>query len=180
MRKNSRIFQTNNLTKSKLIRILTVQLQSLLFICAQNNLHMKKIFGNLLFAAALTIAFTGCDKSDDDGDDITGPSAGAGGSAEVSAYVRNHSGRLIPAARIFIKYGATSFPGEDSTLYDAAYTAGISGHGLGHSHIGGLHQGAYWLYSVGYDSTAAAVVAGDNDVVLETETDIEELNISVE
>lgn len=120
--------------------------------------------------------YTGCAKDDDQPIE-----AGTGGSAEISAYVRHHENQnLIAGARIFVKFGASSFPGADTTLYDAVYTCGSTGHGLGHAHIEGMHHGAYWLYAVGYDSTTATVVTGDNDIVLETETDIEEITVSVE
>jgi hypothetical protein len=81
---------------------------------------MKRLLGALLLSATLITVYTGCDK--DDGDDNTAiPAPGTGGSGEISAYVRNHSTQaLIPAARIFVKFGASAFPGADSTLYDAA------------------------------------------------------------
>lgn len=138
---------------------------------------MKKLFGTLFLAGTLIIFFTSCDKNDDN-NDSENYSTGFGGASEISVYVRSqYYQTLIPAARIFVKFGATTFPGEDTTLYDAAYSCGTYSHGLGHVHVENLHQGAYWLFTVVHDSASATVMYGGNDIVLETETDNEEITL---
>jgi len=68
-----------------------------------------------------------------------------GGKAEVSGYVKHH-GKNIPYARIFIKYNAKDFPGNDTTIYDAKVSADANAF-----YTINFYKGDYYLYAVGYD-----------------------------
>lgn len=100
---------------------------------------MKTRFLIILFA----IAFTSCHKE------------GTGGKSSVSGTVRHHAA-AIPACVIYIKYGATEFPGTDVSKYDAHTTADASAH----YEFTGLQKGNYYLYGVGYDAAGPYPVTG--------------------
>jgi hypothetical protein len=80
---------------------------------------------------------------------------GTGGKSSVSGYVNHHSLR-IPNATIYIKFGATEFPGSNAGSYDASVTADPNGF----YSITGLQKGDYYLYGVGYDSNISLPVTG--------------------
>lgn len=61
----------------------------------------------------------------------------------------NHHGYPIANARVFRKNGATSWPEEDTTVYDARYVTDANGN-LTLSDIGNGTKDVY-LYALGYD-----------------------------
>ncbi len=80
---------------------------------------------------------------------------GAGGKSSISGYVKHHS-KLIPFSVVYIKYGATEFPGSEVSKYDASVSTGADAH----YEFKDLRKGDYFLYGVGYDSTIYESVTG--------------------
>ncbi|MBA3970838.1 MAG: hypothetical protein H0X46_01595 [Bacteroidetes bacterium] len=91
---------------------------------------------------------------------------GTGGKASVSGNVKHHQ-ELIPNAMVYIKYGATEFPGADVSVYDDKVTADANSH----YEFKDLEKGDYYLYSIGMDGSD--IVKGGIGVVLlrKTHTD---------
>lgn len=112
---------------------------------------MKKL--SLLIIVSV-FAFTACKKE------------GTGGKSSVSGAVKHHS-LVIPNAVVYIKYGATEFPGNDVSLYDASTTASSSAQ----YEFKELQKGDYYLYSVGYDSAISMPVTGGLGVFLKNRED---------
>ena len=81
--------------------------------------------------------------------------AGTGGKSSVNGTVYHHS-KPIPGAIVYIKYGATEFPGADVSVYDNHITADANAH----YEFTGLRKGNYFLYGVGYDNAIFASVTG--------------------
>lgn len=77
---------------------------------------------------------------------------GPGGKAKVSGIVAHH-GVPVPGATMYIKYGATDFPGTDISVYDRSYAVDANGN----YGIGSLVKGNYYLYAVGYDITSQGI-----------------------
>lgn len=100
--------------------------------------------------------------------------------ADVAVNVKHH-GELIPAAKVYVKYNASEFPGTDANLYNDSAVAGTEGHAKGHAHFKDLPAGNYYFYSTGYDSTIMDdVMGGIGFSVPESETKQDlELNIPV-
>jgi hypothetical protein len=140
------------------------------------NFSMNRILFLLLFT--ITAGLISCDKDDDPATPVT-YEPGLGGMGEISLYVR-HNDTLVPGARVYIKFGADSFPGTDTTLYDLSKICGTTGHGLGHSHIDELHAGAYYIFVTAFDSVNAVTLSGDKGARLESEDDHEELIIHLD
>ena len=82
-------------------------------------------------------------------------SPGTGGAASVSGYVKHHA-LSIPNARVFIEFGATEFPGSDTTAYDLRTTADSAAY----YEFTALKSGDYYLYSVGFDNSISLPVVG--------------------
>ena len=80
---------------------------------------------------------------------------GTGGKVTVAAITKHHD-RVIPFSKVYVKYGAKEFPGEDLSQYDAEQTTDKEGH----THFTGLRYGNYYFYGIGYDSVSQAVVKG--------------------
>lgn len=100
----------------------------------------------LFFTAMLTFTFSACKKE------------GTGGKSSVTGNVKHHT-TLIPNAIVYIKYGATEFPGTDVSVYDDKVTADANAH----YEFSGLQKGDYYLYGVGIDgigTTTYPVVGG--------------------
>jgi hypothetical protein len=81
----------------------------------------------------LFILFTSCKKN------------AVGGKAQVTGFVE-FNGSRIPNAIVYIKYGATTSPGEDPTQYDSQQTAD----GTGTFTFASLYPGNYYLYAIGH------------------------------
>ncbi len=60
-----------------------------------------------------------------------------------------HHTRPINGCRVFIKYGATNFPGEDTTKYDFAVTSDWNS---AYATFDSLNCGQYYIYAIGIDS----------------------------
>lgn len=103
--------------------------------------HKKLIFTSLLVLTSLS--FYSCRKE------------GTGGKSSVNGNVYHHS-TPIPNAIVYIKYGATEFPGIDVTVYDSYVTADANAH----FEFKDLRKGDYFLYGVGYDNNIFENVKG--------------------
>ena len=86
---------------------------------------------------------------------------GVGGKSSVSGNVKHHQ-ELIPNAIVYIKYGATEFPGGDVSVYDDKVTSDMNAN----FEFKDLQQGDYYLYGVGYDLTGSYTVVGGIGVTL--------------
>ena len=67
-----------------------------------------------------------------------------------------HHSKPIPNAIVYIKYGATDFPGTDITTYDNHTTADANAH----YQFDDLRMGNYYLYGVGWDNSISSTVTG--------------------
>ena len=103
----------------------------------------------LFFTAILSFSFSACKKE------------GTGGKSSVTGNVKHHT-KLIPNAIVYIKYGATEFPGTDVSLYDDKVTADANAH----YEFSGLQKGDYYLYGVGYDDAILEQVSGGISIKL--------------
>lgn len=92
---------------------------------------LKKL--NLFVLLLSFIAIFGCKKNQ------------TGGNAVVSGTVVHHT-KAIANARIYIKFNASEFPGDDYKLYDTYVDADASG-----KYKINLYKGTYYLYAKGYD-----------------------------
>lgn len=112
---------------------------------------MKSIFKNTLILLALSSVVTvnSCKKE------------GTGGKSSISGKVLHHS-TAIPNAVIYIKYGATEFPGNDVSVYDNSVTADASAN----YEFKNLQKGSYYLYGTGYDSKIFDDVKGGVGVTI--------------
>jgi hypothetical protein len=106
-------------------------------------IHKLKSIAVLSLLFVLSVSITSCRKE------------GTGGKSSVSGSVKHHS-KLIPNAVVYIKYGATEFPGSNVALYDASVTADANAH----YEFKDLRKGDYYLYGVGYDNTIMEIVSG--------------------
>ena len=105
---------------------------------------MKKIAKQLiLLVLPASLIFTACHKE------------GIGGRSSVSGGVFHHS-KPIPNAIVYIKYGATDFPGTDITTYDNHTTADANAQ----YQFNDLRMGNYYLYGVGWDNSISSTVTG--------------------
>ena len=77
-----------------------------------------------------------------------------GGKSTIKGSVFHHS-RSIANARIFIKFNATEFPGQDTTVYDAKVWADAKG-----SFSIKCYKGSYYLYGYGFDNLIPSFVKG--------------------
>jgi hypothetical protein len=102
---------------------------------------MKTIFKiSTIFCLSilLSLTFSSCHKE------------GTGGHSSVSGNVKHHT-KLIPNAIVYIKYGATEFPGTDVSKYDDHITSDTNAH----YEFKDLRKGDYYLYGVGWDGSGA-------------------------
>ena|ERR1035437_8376714 len=113
----------------------------------------------IILFGLLLISFSACHKE------------GVGGKSSVSGSVMHHS-KLIPNAIVYIKYGATEFPGADVSLYDASVLTGADAH----YEFKDLRKGDYYLYGVGNDNSIPGIVTGGIGIKLKynktTSTDV--------
>ena len=93
---------------------------------------------------------------------------GTGGKSKVSGKVKHHT-KLIPNAIVYIKYGATEFPGADVSAYDDQVTADTNAH----FEFDELQKGDYYLYGVGYDDAISESVVGGVGIKLRRNESIE-------
>ena len=83
-----------------------------------------------------------------------------GGSSKISGIVAHHE-KVIPYARVFIKFDAKEFPGSDTSLYDSKFSTGADG-----AYSFKLYKGDYFLYGYGYDPGVPGTVVGGIHVKL--------------
>ncbi len=103
----------------------------------------------IILLTLVIIASTSCHKE------------GSGGKSNVSGNVKHHT-KLIPNTVVYIKYGATEFPGTDLSLYDDKTTADVNAH----YEFKNLRMGNYYLYGIGNDPAYAYPVSGGIGVKL--------------
>lgn len=96
-------------------------------------LNFRKIFFALLLAIT-SMLLNSCHKE------------GIGGKASISGLVKHHDA-LIPNATVYIKYGATEFPGVDVSIYDESVIADAKAN----YEFVNLYKGDYFIYGVGID-----------------------------
>ncbi|HTA62540.1 MAG TPA: carboxypeptidase-like regulatory domain-containing protein [Bacteroidia bacterium] len=70
---------------------------------------------------------------------------GTGGKAQISGFVI-YNGTKIPGATVYIKYGATTSPGDNPANYDSQQTADSQGNFV----FGSLVTGNYYLFAIGH------------------------------
>lgn len=101
---------------------------------------------------------------------------GMDGKATLKGYVKHHA-VFIPNATVYIKYGATEFPGTDVSNYDASVQANANAY----YEIKNLNKGSYYLYGVGYDSAISAPVFGGVPVKIKysERKNVMEINVMV-
>ncbi len=78
-----------------------------------------------------------------------------GGKSNIKGKVMHHE-QAIPYARVYIKFNATEFPGEDVSVYNTFIDADLNGNFL----ISNIYHGKYYFYAVGYDETISETVKG--------------------
>jgi hypothetical protein len=74
-----------------------------------------------------------------------------GGKSNIEGKVLHHT-KAIAEATVYVKMGATEFPGDDISKYDFEVTADASGN----FKVTSLYKGDYYLYAVGRDFTVPA------------------------
>ena len=96
---------------------------------------MRKI---LVLTIAYSIIFftSGCKKNQ------------LGGKSLIEGKVVHHS-KAVAEATVYIKMGATEFPGDDISKYDFEVTADAGGN----FKVESLYKGDYYLYAIGKDFT---------------------------
>lgn len=106
--------------------------------------HPKIIL--MAIVCCIAIVFPSCkDKEKEDEDNCREGRTGA--LTLVPRFI--HHSRPIPGCRVFLKYGATEFPGEDTTKYDYRLSADWSSF---YAAIDSLACGNYYIYAIGIDS----------------------------
>ena len=113
-----------------------------------------KYIAIICLAAIFTFTFSSCKKE------------GTGGKSKVSGNVKHHQ-ELIPNAIVYIKYGATEFPGADVSQYDDQITSDTNAH----FEFDGLQKGDYYLYGVGVDG--GDIVVGGIGIKLRRNEDLD-------
>ena len=132
---------------------------------------MKK---TILLLSFISLAIFSCRKDDEP---VIVPANG------VRALILvQHHGSPIPYARIFVKNGTLTFPGTDTTLYDARFVCDANGRLT----ISGISNGqdAYTYYAKGvdpgWDSTHVTPVWGYQYLMTDTHTgENKDYNVSV-
>ncbi len=87
-----------------------------------------------IFLIVCALSFFGCKKNQ------------LGGKSNIKGKVMHHS-TPIPDARVYIKFNATEFPGENVSSYDTYIDADHNGNFL----IDKIYRGNYYFYAVGVD-----------------------------
>ncbi len=111
--------------------------------------NLTILINRIIIGAFLLFAFS-CKKNE------------LGGKAVVKGNVKHH-GKSIAYARIFIKFNAKDFPGNDTTLYDAKVSADANAF-----YSIKFYKGDYYLYAVGFDYSVPPpyIVSGGTHVHL--------------
>lgn len=75
-----------------------------------------------------------------------------GGKSNIKGKVQHHD-KDIPFARVYIKFNAKDFPGEDISVYDTFVDADQNGSIL----IEHIYHGNYYFYSIGSDPSVSSL-----------------------
>jgi hypothetical protein len=122
------------------------------------------------------VMFSSCnDKEEEVIDNCT---EGRTGQLSVVTKMVHHT-RPIPGCRVFIKYNATEFPGEDTTKYDYSVTANWDSP---YATIDSLACGNYYIYAIGIDSLLDPsnwVCKGGLPYSTEAATGIDSINVYI-
>lgn len=124
-----------------------------------------RLFSSVIFFACVVFALitlSGCKKE------------GPGGDSKINFTVKHHN-NLISGATVYIKYGATEFPGEDVSVYDDEISTGSGASGS----FSELYKGDYYLFATGVDSSIMLPVAGGVGIKIEKNGDIVDTDIPV-
>lgn len=89
----------------------------------------------IYFLLLLPIIFFGCRKN----------ASGSGGKAQINGFVEYQGNKVSKNTVVYIKYGATSFPGTDISQYDSQQNVDSQGNFV----FGTLFEGDYYLYATG-------------------------------
>jgi hypothetical protein len=101
---------------------------------------------------------------------------GPGGKAQLNVHVKEEgTGKVVANGVVYIRYGATEFPGADPGLYDANQLTDINGKTV----FEGLRRGSYYLWAVAVDTASGTQTTGgiafdirnktgERDLVIET------------
>ncbi|MFT6844056.1 MAG: hypothetical protein ACJAUV_000226 [Flavobacteriales bacterium] len=95
--------------------------------------------------------------------------------AKITGYVKHHETH-IPSATVYIKVGATEYPGANASDYDRQTTASVEN---GHFTFDKLASGNYYVYSVGYDSTLSEIVRGGIPIKISDGSETKSIDIPV-
>jgi hypothetical protein len=90
-----------------------------------------------------------------------------GGKSTIKGTVMHHE-KVIPYARVFLKFKAKDFPGTDTAVYDSKYTTGADGH-----YEFKCYKGDYYLYGFGYDTGISENVSGGTPVHIRNKETVE-------
>lgn len=75
-----------------------------------------------------------------------------GGKSNIKGKVQHHD-KDIPFARVYIKFNAKDFPGEDISVYDTYIDADQNGSIL----IEHIYRGNYYFYAIGTDPSVSSL-----------------------
>lgn len=78
-----------------------------------------------------------------------------GGNVTVNISAAHH-GKPIPFTKVYIKYGASEFPGLETSVYSTVQTTDIEGK----TTFNNLFYGDYYFFGEGYDTAVQAKVRG--------------------
>lgn len=92
----------------------------------------------------------------------------------LSGYVKHHN-RFIPNARVFLKFNAAEFPGQDTNYYDAV----TSSSDVAYFRFNNLPAGTHYLYSLGYDTAISEQVMGGIPVYINHNDRNKEIDVPV-
>ncbi|MBI3502648.1 MAG: hypothetical protein HY063_12730 [Bacteroidetes bacterium] len=100
--------------------------------------------------------------------------AGPGGKAVIKGTV-THSTKPVPGTVVYIKYNTQSFPGANINNYDASTVADASAI----YEFDNLRRGDYYLFGVGFDSTAVKTVSGGTGTSISSKDETIQVDLQV-
>ena len=100
---------------------------------------------------------------------------GVGGKADIIGVVKRQ-GTPIPNAVVYIKYGATDFPGFNTSEYNDYVTAASTDASFKFEN---LYKGDYYLWARGFDNSISQDVSGGITVQIKKKKETVETNIPV-
>ena len=100
---------------------------------------------------------------------------GIGGKSVITGMVLDNT-TTIPNAMVYIKYGASTWPGFDVELYDDQTTSSSSSAAYTFTN---LYKGDYYIWATGENTTISESVSGGVAIILKTKKETLEINIPV-